>query len=90
MQFALFFLLGWLLGCLGIALAMRSWSEHRGDVPVMPSDRTMRRFFTVAFVGYVLLAIGHVGTTVLRYHLTNPSISVVDAGRVIHGVHEVR
>jgi len=71
----LFFMIGWLLMTLGIAMAIRSYREARGLAPTFPRDRHMRWLMRFAFVSYVFLALGHTFLTVTDFHLTNPSIN---------------
>lgn len=77
LDLVLFFLMGWLLVTLGLAFGLRSYRESRGLTPVFPRDDQMRWIMRTAFVGYIVLMIGHVALTATQFYLTNPGSRVV-------------
>lgn len=75
LDLVLFFMLGWLLMTLGIAMGIRSYRENKGLTPQFPRPVHMRWLMRAAFVCYVFLAFGHAAMTATQFHLTNPSIN---------------
>lgn len=74
LNFVMFFLVGWLLMTLGIAMAIRSYREFRGLKPEFPKPAHMRWLMRTAFIGYLTIAAGHVALTVMQHDLTGTTV----------------
>ena len=79
LDLVLFFMMGWLLMTLGFAFGIRSYRETRGIKPDFPRDDQMRWIMRTAFVGYLVLMIGHAVLTATQFYLTNPTANVIAA-----------